>query len=121
MILSLNLPTTALPPGRRPNNGINPTTASKAGVSPLAANPMFQDLKAALDRWRQWWQAVRSQATDESMKMAGMYRHSFHFWLVLKLIVNKEDAVDVITRMEVNCEDALTKLKVLFQNDGDPD
>jgi len=50
-----------------------------------------------------------------------MYRHSFHFWLVLKLIVNKEDAGDVITRMEVNCEDALTKLKVLFQNDGDPD
>ncbi len=111
MILSLNLPTTALPPRRRM------TTSSK----PLANSPIFPDLKAALDRWRQWWQAVRSQATDESLRMAGMYRHSFHFWLVIKLILTRDEAVDVVTRMDVGCEDALTKLKVLFQNEGDGD
>jgi len=83
------------------------------------SSPIFQDLKTALERWRQLWQAVRSQATDESLKSAGMYRNSFHFWMICQLILSKEEAIDVITGMEVNCDDALTKLKVLFQNENE--
>lgn len=103
MTLSHNLPTTSLVERA---NGRN-------------SNPIFQDLKGALEQWRQLWQALRSQATDESMKTAGMYRNSFHFWLICQLLVSKEEAVDVITGMEVNCEDALTKLKVLFHSDNE--
>lgn len=108
MTLSHNLPTTSQ---IRRGDG---TIASLQG-----AGSIFQDLKGALERWRQLWQALRSQATDKSMKMAGMYRNAFHFWLVCQLMLSKEGAVEVITGMEVNCEDALTKLKVLFQNDVD--
>jgi len=105
MTLSHNLPTTTM-------NG-------RGGGGLISSLQVFQDLKGALDRWRQLWQAVQSQSTDRSMKTAGMYRNAFHFWLVCQLILSKEGAVDVLTGMEVNCEDALTKLKVLFQNDHD--
>lgn len=106
MTLSLNLPTTKF--GRRLGG-------------PRSSNPalgsMAEDLKGALERWRELWQAVRSQSSDKSLKAEGMYRNAFHFWLVIQFILAKEEAVDVITGMEVNCGDALTKLKVLFQND----
>jgi len=98
-----------------------PATSLGEEIDGHNSNPIFQDLKGALERWRQLWQALRNKETDESMKTAGMYRNSFHFWLVCQLIVSKEEAVDVITGMEVNCEDALTKLKVLFHNDNEHD
>ncbi|KAI1613525.1 hypothetical protein EDD36DRAFT_199812 [Exophiala viscosa] len=98
-----------------------PATSLGEKIDGHNSNPIFQDLKGALERWRQLWQALRNKETDESMKTAGMYRNSFHFWLVCQLIVSKEEAVDVITGMEVNCEDALTKLKVLFHNDNEHD
>lgn len=82
---------------------------------------MHQEIKIALDRWRQLWQAVCSQASAESMETAGMYKHGFHFWLVAQSLVSKEEAVDVVTSMEVSCDDAFLKLKVLFQNDNDQD
>ncbi|KAK5189541.1 hypothetical protein LTR92_010443 [Exophiala xenobiotica] len=96
-----------------------PSTVSSRPAMASKSISIFQDLKTALERWRQLWQAVRSQATDESLKSAGMYRNSFHFWMICQLILSKEEAIDVITGMEVNCDDALTKLKVLFQNEND--
>ena len=76
-------------------------------------------IKGALERWRQLWEIIRSQTQEKSLKAEGMYRNAFKFWVLLQFIVTKEEAVDVITGMEVNCDDALTKLKVLFQNDND--
>jgi len=96
-----------------------PSTVSSRPAMASKSSPIFQDLKTALERWRQLWQAVRSQATHESLKSAGMYRNSFHFWMICQLILSKEEAIDVITGMEVNCDDALTKLKVLFQNENE--
>ena len=96
-----------------------PSTITNRSVSASKWGAVFDSLKTALERWRQLWQAVRSHATDESLKSAGMYRNSFHFWMICQLILSKEEAVDVITRMEVNCDDALRKLKVLFQNEND--
>ncbi|EXJ53618.1 uncharacterized protein A1O5_13185 [Cladophialophora psammophila CBS 110553] len=108
MTMSLNLPTTNF--GRR-INGPKPSSS--------AMGPMAQEIKGALERWRQLWEAIRSQTSDKSLKAEGMYRNAFHFWIVLQFIMAKEEAVDVITSMEVNCDDALTKLKVLFQNDNE--
>ncbi|KAK6380286.1 hypothetical protein LTS17_005475 [Exophiala oligosperma] len=96
-----------------------PSKTTNRSVSASKWGAVFENLKTALERWRQLWQAVRSHATDETLKSAGMYRNSFHFWMICQLILSKEEAVDVITRMEVNCDDALRKLKVLFQNEND--
>ncbi|KIX06759.1 uncharacterized protein Z518_04735 [Rhinocladiella mackenziei CBS 650.93] len=109
MTLSMNLPTSSLPSRKLDR----PLT--------LSSSPAFGDLKIALDRWRQIYQVVSSASSSKSMKTAGMFRNCFHFWLVAQLIITKEEAVDVITGMEVNCDDALTKLKVLFQNENEND
>lgn len=110
MTLSLNLPTTKF--GRLVNA---PRSSS------LATGSLTQDIKGALERWRQIWTAVRSQASEQSLKAEGMYRNALHFWIIVQFILTKEEAVDVITGMEVDCDDALTKLKVLFQNDNEQD
>jgi hypothetical protein len=39
-----------------------------------------------------------------------------YVWVI---IMAKEEAVDVITSMEVNSDDALTKLKMLFESDNE--
>lgn len=105
MTMSLNLPTTNF--GRR---------ILGAKSSSLAMGPITHEIKAALERWRQLWEATRSQTQEKSLKAEGMYRNAFKFWVLLQFILTKEEAVDVITSMEVNCDDALTKLKVLFQD-----
>ena len=108
MTFSLNLPTASL---RRPSGGQK--------ISTLARSGMAQDIKGALGRWRQLWQTACSKSADKSMKTEGMFRNGYLFWLVAQLILNNDEAVDVITRMEVNCEDAMTKLKVLLQNENE--
>ncbi|KIW71771.1 hypothetical protein PV04_00008 [Phialophora macrospora] len=105
MTMSLNLPTTNFGPGSK--------------SSSLAMGQITQQVKGALEKWRQLWEAFRSQTQDKSLKAEGMYRNAFKFWILLQFILAKEEAIDVITSMEVNCDDALTKLKVLFQGDNE--
>lgn len=105
MTMSLNIPTTNFGPG------------SKSSI--LAMGSITTQLKAALEKWRQLWEVIHSQTQDKSLKAEGMYRNAFKFWVLLQFILTKEEAVDVITSMEVNCDDALTKLKVLFHNDAE--
>ncbi|EXJ65583.1 hypothetical protein A1O7_01924 [Cladophialophora yegresii CBS 114405] len=106
MTMSLNLPTTNFGPGSK---------------SSLARGQFTHQVKGALERWRQLWEIIRSQTQDKSLKAEGMYRNAFKFWVLLQFILTKEEAVDVITSMEVNCDDALTKLKVLFKSDNELD
>ncbi|ETI26659.1 hypothetical protein G647_10319 [Cladophialophora carrionii CBS 160.54] len=106
MTMSLNLPTTNFGPGSK---------------SSLAMGRITHQVKGALEKWRQLWEAIRSQTQDKSLKAEGMYRNAFKFWVLLQFILAKEEAIDVITGMEVNCDDALTKLKVLFESDNEPD
>jgi hypothetical protein len=103
MTMSLNLPTTNF--GRRVKS----------------SQPMTPEIKRALERWRQLWEVVKAQTSDKSLKAEGMYRNALKFWILLQFILAKEEAVDVITSMEVNCDDALTKLKVLFQTETGED
>ncbi|KAK5045362.1 hypothetical protein LTR84_009225 [Exophiala bonariae] len=103
MTLSFNLPTTSFAPdGGR-----------------LARGAMTADTREALAQWRISWDRACAQTTGQPPRLAGMFRNAFYFWLVARSIINKEESIDVITNMEVNCDDALTKLKVLFQNDVD--
>ncbi|OCT46104.1 putative C2H2 finger domain protein (Zms1) [Cladophialophora carrionii] len=106
MTMSLNLPTTNFGPGSK---------------SSLAMGRITHQVKGALEKWRQLWEAIRSQTQDKSLKAEGMYRNAFKFWVLLQFILAKEEAIDVITGMEVNCDDALTKLKVLFESDNEAD
>ena len=104
MTMSLNLPTTTSGPGSK---------------SSLASSQLTHQFKGALERWRQLWEITRSQTPEKSLKARGLYRNAFKFWGLLQFVLTKEQAVDVITSMEVNCDDALAKLKVLFQNEND--
>ena len=104
MTLSLNLP---------PSTHSSTTRPSR---SP-AMTHLKSQTQHALERWRQLWELlIRQLATqsEKSLKLEGMYRNAFKFWVLLQFIIAKEEAVEVLTGMEVNCDDALTKLKVLF-------
>src|SRR6201999_1889950 len=105
MTTSLNLPTTNFGPGSK--------------SSSLAMGQFTHQIKGALERWRQLWEMVRAQTQEKSLKAEGMYRNAFKFWVLLQFILAKEQAVDVITSMEVNCDDAHKNLRFLFKRDGE--
>lgn len=96
-----------------------PTTTTATSGSRLERAPFTDDIKQALGQWRKFWERACAQSADESPRLAGMFRNAYYFWLVARTIISKEESIDVITGMEVNCDDALTKLKVLFQNDNE--
>ncbi|KAL2439208.1 hypothetical protein ABEF95_004726 [Exophiala dermatitidis] len=141
MTVSLNLPTTALPsttqPGRRPghqgsggvvgHSGSDSEACapdSKTGPTTntfFSSSPLRQDIQRALERWRQLWQAWCAGASEETLRTAGMFRAGHNFWLVSQLLMTSEEAVNVITGMEIGCDDALTKLKTLLQSDTELD
>ncbi|KAJ4547882.1 hypothetical protein HRR80_008375 [Exophiala dermatitidis] len=143
MTVSLHLPTTALPsiqtqPGRQPGHqGIGDVAGQGGGGSePVAphtkpspsptnnffsSSPLRQDIQGALERWRQLWQAWCAGVSEETLRIAGMFRAAHNFWLVSQLLMTSAEAVDVITGMEIGCDDALTKLKTLLQNDTELD
>lgn len=49
----------------------------------------------------------------------GFYKNGYNFWLVSHLLITKKESVDVVMRMEVNCEDKLKRLNVLLQDESD--
>lgn len=76
-------------------------------------------IRTALARWRDHWMALRGQLSGDELASMGFYKNGYSFWLVSQLLITKKDAVDVVMKMEVNCEDKLEKLKVLLLDDKD--
>ncbi|KAJ5860262.1 transcriptional regulator family: Fungal Specific TF [Penicillium soppii] len=76
-------------------------------------------VKNGLSRWRDYWFALRNRVSNDEWASMGFYKNSYNFWLVSQLLITKKDAVDVVMRMEVHCEDKLEKLKVLLDDQKD--
>ncbi|KAJ5335501.1 transcriptional regulator family: Fungal Specific TF [Penicillium brevicompactum] len=74
-------------------------------------------VKTALSRWREYWVILRSRISNEQWASMGFYKNAYNFWLVSQLLITNKNAVDVIMRTEVHCEDKLEKLKVLLRDD----
>lgn len=73
----------------------------------------------ALSSWRDQWMALRSQISHGEWASLGFYKNGYNFWLVSRLLVTQKDAVDVILRLEVNCNDKLQELNVLLLDEKD--
>jgi hypothetical protein len=76
-------------------------------------------IKTALSRWHDSWFALRNQVSNDEWASMGFYKNGYNIWLVSQLLITKKDAVDVVMRMEVHCEDKLEKLKVLLDDQED--
>ncbi|KAJ5557054.1 hypothetical protein N7494_000969 [Penicillium frequentans] len=90
---------------------------SSNGKSTIPEDSLLSSIMIALNRWRDYWFALRSQTSNDEWASMGFYKNSYNFWLVSHLLVTKKDAVDVLMEMEVSCEDKLEKLKVLLQDE----
>ncbi|KAJ5657540.1 uncharacterized protein N7484_001189 [Penicillium longicatenatum] len=90
---------------------------SSNGKSIIPEDSLLSSIMTALNRWRDYWFALRSSTSNDEWASMGFYKNSYNFWLVSHLLVTKKDAVDVLMQMEVSCEDKLEKLKVLLQDE----
>ncbi|KAJ5895898.1 uncharacterized protein N7473_005297 [Penicillium subrubescens] len=87
------------------------------GKSMIPEDSILSSIRTALNRWRDYWVALRNQVSNDEWASMGFYKNGYNFWLVSQLLITKKDAVDVIMQMEVHCEDKLEKLKVLLQDE----
>lgn len=87
--------------------------------SMIPEDSLLISIRTALNRWRDYWLALRSQVSNDEWASMGFYKNGYNFWLVSQLLITNKDAVDVILQMEVHCEDKLEKLKVLLQDEQD--
>ena len=79
---------------------------------------MTSATETALYRWRLLWQAVYHETPREMWNAAGMFKNGINFWLLARLLMSKDEAVEIMIGMEFNCEDALGKFKVLLQGES---
>ncbi|KAJ6151208.1 hypothetical protein N7470_007802 [Penicillium chermesinum] len=87
--------------------------------SMIPEDTVLSSIMIALGRWREYWAALRTQVTHDEWASMGFYKNGYNFWLVSQLLITKKDAVEIIMKMEVNCEDKLQRLAVLLQNEKD--
>ncbi|KAJ5632755.1 hypothetical protein N7490_009094 [Penicillium lividum] len=90
---------------------------SSNGKSAIPEDSLLSSIMTALNRWHDHWLKLRTQVSNDEWTSMGFLKNGYNFWLVSQLLVTKKDAVDVLMRMEVNCDDKLEKLKVLLQDD----
>ncbi|KAJ5305842.1 hypothetical protein N7508_004857 [Penicillium antarcticum] len=92
---------------------------SSRDSSPIPEDSILTAIRAALSRWHEHWVLLTNRVSSEEWASMGFYKNGYNFWLVSQMLITKKDAVDVVMRMEVNCEDKLEKLKVLLRDDQD--
>ncbi|KAJ5754169.1 uncharacterized protein N7511_008322 [Penicillium nucicola] len=92
---------------------------SSRETSPIPEDSILTAIRAALGRWHEHWGVLTNRISSEEWASMGFYKNGYNFWLVSQMLITKKDAVDVVMRMEVNCEDKLDKLKVLLRDDQD--
>ncbi|OJD18456.1 hypothetical protein AJ78_01512 [Emergomyces pasteurianus Ep9510] len=94
---------------------------------PLFGNPkanqpecaMVNGIKIALEHWRSLWISLRTEIPNEEWEKVGFFKGAYNYWLVSQLLISKNAGVDILMKMEVNCEDKLRQLKVLLPDDHD--
>ncbi|ODH44949.1 hypothetical protein ACO22_00572 [Paracoccidioides brasiliensis] len=76
-------------------------------------------IKLALEHWRSLWISLRAELPNCEWERVGFFKGAYNFWLVSQLLISKDAAVDILMRMDVNCEDKLSQLKALLPDDND--
>ncbi|KAK9439710.1 hypothetical protein VB005_07869 [Metarhizium brunneum] len=95
--------------GQRRQNPASEQPAWAEGVDQITAAA-----RHALKRWRSSWLAVRANTRQDVWRASGMHRNAYNFWLVAHLLIEKNEALDLVKRIEVQCEDSLQSLKLLL-------
>ncbi|KAF5126351.1 hypothetical protein E5D57_011048 [Metarhizium anisopliae] len=95
--------------GQRRQNSASEQPAWADGVDQITAAA-----RHALKRWRSSWLAVRANTRQDVWRASGMHRNAYNFWLVAHLLIEKNEALDLVKRIEVQCEDSLQSLKLLL-------
>ncbi|KAL4898719.1 hypothetical protein BDV59DRAFT_197597 [Aspergillus ambiguus] len=116
--MTLQIPLSRLSQGahfRRPSDG----KASRSRPSGVPEDATLASIRTALSRWRDHWQTLRMTVSNNEWISMGFYKNGYNFWLVSHLLITKKQSVDVVMRMEVNCEDKLKRLNVLLQDEAD--
>ncbi|KAL3426633.1 transcription factor [Phlyctema vagabunda] len=73
-------------------------------------------IKTALLRWRTLWTATRSRIPIHEWSSLGFYKNAYNYWLVTQLLINNKQSVDILMGTDVNCEDALARLRGLLNS-----
>ncbi|KAL2387581.1 hypothetical protein RJ035_004140 [Blastomyces gilchristii] len=76
-------------------------------------------IKVALEHWRSLWISLRTELPSTEWERVGFFKGAYNYWLVAQLLISKNASVDILMRMEINCEDKLSQLKVLLPDDYD--
>ncbi|KLJ10657.1 hypothetical protein EMPG_13964 [Blastomyces silverae] len=76
-------------------------------------------IKVALEHWRSLWISLRTELPSSEWERVGFFRGAYNYWLVAQLLISKNASVDILMRMDINCEDKLSQLKVLLPDDYD--
>ncbi|OAX80853.1 hypothetical protein ACJ72_04809 [Emergomyces africanus] len=101
LIINLSMPLFGNP------NANKPDCATVSGV------------KVALENWRSLWISLRTEIPSEEWEKVGFFKGAYNYWLVSQLLISKTASVDILMKMDVNCEDKLRQLKVLLPDDHD--
>ncbi|QSS50895.1 C2H2 finger domain-containing protein [Histoplasma capsulatum var. duboisii H88] len=76
-------------------------------------------IKVALEHWRSLWISLRTELHGDEWEGVGFFRGAYNFWLVSQLLISKSASVDILMKMDINCEDKLSQLKALIADDFD--
>lgn len=103
---------------RKSQNGESTQASTPgSGRSLIPDDSILAEIRTALSRWRDHWEALHSQVSENQWASMGFYKNGYNFWLVSQLLITKKASVDVVMQMEVNCEDKLEKLNVLLMDE----
>ncbi|RDW92378.1 hypothetical protein BP5796_01772 [Coleophoma crateriformis] len=75
-------------------------------------------IKTALLRWRNMWTHLRNRTPVRIWNTLGFFNNAYNYWLVTQLLINNKSSASVLMGMEVNCEDALARLRALLRESG---
>ncbi|KAK2733683.1 hypothetical protein FQN55_003192 [Onygenales sp. PD_40] len=82
-------------------------------------NETVTRIKLALEHWRSLWISLRTELPSHEWETVGFFKGAYNFWLVSQLLISKQTGVDILMKMDVNCDDKLSQLKVLLPDDND--
>ncbi|PGH07476.1 hypothetical protein GX51_01777 [Blastomyces parvus] len=76
-------------------------------------------IRVALEHWRSLWISLRAELPSSEWERVGFFKGAYNFWLVSQLLISKTASVDILMRMDINCDDKLSQLRVLLPDDYD--
>lgn len=75
-------------------------------------------IKIALLRWRNLWILLRNRTPIPIWNTFGFFNNAYNYWLITQLLINNKSSASTLMGMEINCEDALARLRGLLRENG---